>query len=200
MPCAVGLLVLAGPVTALLGGYTGADLALATQLMAVLGICIVFNAIVLLTNAIMQAHGHVNLPVINMFIGGILKLSMVYILTGNPAFGIVGTPIGSLLCYLCITALNLITMKRVLANSPRILRNMLRAFLAAAIMGVCVWVSYQGVLILLGPDCSNLILCGGPILVGVAVYVVAAIKLGSITRGDCLLLPKGEKIAKLLHL
>ena len=47
---------------------------------------------------------------------------------------------------------------------------------------------------------SRLILCGLPICVGVAVYAVAAIGFKVITREDCLLLPKGEKIAKLLHL
>jgi hypothetical protein len=36
--------------------------------------------------------------------------------------------------------------------------------------------------------------------VGAAVYVVTAVKSRAITREDCLLLPKGEKIAKLLHL
>ena len=47
---------------------------------------------------------------------------------------------------------------------------------------------------------SRIILCGAPILVGVAVYVVAVVKLKAITREDCLLLPKGAKIAKLLKL
>ena len=47
---------------------------------------------------------------------------------------------------------------------------------------------------------SCLILCGAPILVGVLVYVVAAVKIKVVTREDCLLLPKGAKIAKLLHL
>ena len=36
--------------------------------------------------------------------------------------------------------------------------------------------------------------------VGVVLYVVAAVKLKAITRADCLLLPKGKKIADLLHL
>ena len=38
------------------------------------------------------------------------------------------------------------------------------------------------------------------IAVGVMVYVLAAVKIKVITREDCLLLPKGEKIAKLLKL
>ena len=199
-PCAVGIAVLAHPITALLGSYTGQRLLLATDLMSVLGICILFNAIVLLTNAIMQAHGHVNLPVVNMFIGGAVKLVAVFLLTGNPQIGILGTPIGSLLCYVCITVLNLITMARVVPNPPAVMRNLLRPLLAAIVMGVFTYGAWRGLVYLLGEDASSVILCGGPIMVGVAVYAVAAIALKAITREDCLLLPKGEKIARLLHL
>jgi stage V sporulation protein B len=198
-PCAVGLAVLAQPVTALLGGYSGQKLLLATDLMTILGICILFNATVLLTNAIMQAHGHVNLPVINMFVGGVVKLVAVFILTGNPNIGILGTPIGSLLCYVSITVLNLITMAKVLPNAPRIVRNMLRAVTAALIMGVVVFCVYYGIEAFLAPG-SRIISCGAPIAVGALVYVFAAVKLKAITREDCLLLPKGEKIANLLKL
>ena len=199
-PCAVGLAVLAKPVTALLGGYSGERLELAAQLMTVLGICIVFNAIVLLTNAIMQAHGHVSIPVINMFAGGICKLIAVFILTGNPLFGILGTPIGSLLCYLAITVLNLIAMRRVLPQPPAVLRNIGKSLLAAAVMGAAVYGTWRGLIALLGEDMSRIIACGVPIMVGVAVYLLAALKLKAITRSDCLLLPKGDKIAKLLKL
>ena len=38
------------------------------------------------------------------------------------------------------------------------------------------------------------------IIVGVAAYALAAVKIKVVTREDCLLLPKGEKIAKLLKL
>ena len=200
MPCAFGLALLAQPVTQLLGGYTGEKLELATRLMSVLGVCIIFNSMVLLTTAIMQAHGHEKLPVANMFVGGFVKLIAVFILTGNPAIGIVGTPIGSLLCYLCITVLNLFTMRRVLKDPPAIVKHMLRAFLAAALMGACAWGTWKGILAVLGADVSILIACAVPVLVGVVVYVIAAVKFRAITREDCLLLPKGEKIANLLHL
>ena len=198
MPCAFGLATLAGPVTALLGGYTGEDLVLSTQLMSIMGMNIIFNAIVLLTNAMMQAHGHAVVPVVNMFIGGFLRLIVVYILTGNPDIGIVGTPIGAMICFLCIAVLNLFSMRRVIPDAPAIVKNLIRPFIAAAIMGIFVWGSLKA-LTMLGFT-SRLILCGAPICVGVVVYVVAAVALKSITREDCLLLPKGEKIAKLLHL
>ncbi len=199
-PCAVGLFVLAEPVTGLLGGYTGQKLELSGTLMAILGICILFNAMVLLTDAIMQSHGHVILPVVNMFVGGILKLVAVFILTGNPNIGIIGTPIGSLLCYLSITVLNLISMRRVLPQTPAVLRNVGKPVLAAGIMGVAVYATLLGLTALLGDGASRIITCGVPILVGVAVYAFTAIKLKAITKEDCLLLPKGAKIAKLLRL
>ena len=200
MPCAVGLMVLSGPVMALLGGYSGQALAFASTLMKILGLCIIFNSIVLLTNAIMQAHGHANLPVVNMFIGGLLKLVAVFILTSNPHIGILGTPIGSFLCYTSITALNLITMRKCIANTPAIMTNLLRSALAAAIMGVCTWGAWYGLNMVLGENGSRVLLCGIPVMVGVAVYGVAAIKLKAITHADCLLLPKGEKLAKILKL
>ena len=200
MPCAFGLALLAQPITRLLGGYSGEKLVLATQLMSVLGVCIIFNSMVLLTTAIMQAHGHEKLPVVNMFVGGFVKLIAVFILTANPIIGIVGTPIGSLLCYLSITVLNLVTMRRVLQDPPAIVKHMLRAFLAAALMGVCAWGTWQGLQMLLGTGLSRLIGCAIPIGIGVVVYAFAAVKFRAITREDCLLLPKGEKIANLLHL
>jgi len=154
--------------------------------------------VVLVTTAIMQAHGHAGRPVINMLIGGVLKLVAVYILTGNPDIGIVGTPIGTLLCYVSICILNLISIRRLLPHAPSLIPNLLRPFLAAAIMGVVTYGAWFG-LKHVGID-SRLILCAAPIMVGVVVYAFAALRLKVITREDCLLLPKGEKIAKLLKL
>lgn len=197
MPCAVGLFVMAEPIMALLGKYTGEDLVLGTRLMAILGICVIFNSMVLLTNGIMQAHGHVNLPVINMFIGGILKLIVTYILTGNPAIAIVGTPISSVLCFLCITTLNLIAMRRVIQSPPAVVRNMFRPMFAALIMGAAAYAALYAVKMFTS---SKTLACAVPIAVGGIVYLILAVMLKAITRADCELLPKGEKIAKILHL
>ncbi len=200
MPCAFGLTLLAQPVTALLGGYRGENLVLATRMMTILGIGVIFNPLVLLTNAIMQARGHERLPVINMFVGGGLKLILVYVLTGNPAIGIVGAAAANLMCYVSITILNLFTLHRVFKDPPAILRNMTRAFAAAAVMGVFVFGSWKLLVMLLGANMNRIIACAVPIMVGGIVYLLAAVKFKAITREDCLLLPKGEKIANFLHL
>ena len=198
MPCAIGLICLAKPITALLGGYTGENLELAGQMMTVLGISVVFNALVLVTTAIMQAHGNVNRPVVNMLIGGIVKLIIVYVLTGNRAIGIVGTPIGTLTSYVVICILNVFSIRSLVPDPPRFLVNLVRPLLASLVMGAAVRLSWW-CLSMLGLS-SRVLLAGLPVAVGIVVYALSAIILKVITREDCLLLPKGEKIAKILKL
>ena len=198
LPCAVGLFLLAEPIMALLGSYTGEKLTLAAQLMAILGISTFLRGAVLTTNAIMQAYNHPNIPVVNMLACGVLRLVIVYVLAGNPAIGILGVPIGAAVSNLCIAVLNIFCIRRCLAEKPCIAASLLRSLLPAAIMGAVAFGSwwalkYVGVT-------SRLILCGGPVALAAAVYFVCCVVFKSITREDCLLLPKGDKIAKLLRL
>lgn len=200
LPCAVGLMVLAEPIMALLGGYSDEKLALAGQLMALLGISVFLHAVVLLTNAVMQAHGHANIPVVNMLCSGVMKLAVVYILSGNPAIGILGVPIGTAACNLCIAVLNLLSIRRCIPQKPAIAKNLLRPLLPVAVMGVVAHFSWKGLIALLGADASRVILCGVPILAAGLVYLVLAVLCKAFTREDCMLLPKGDKIARLLKL
>ena len=93
-------------------------------MMAILGLAVVFNSLVLLLNAIMQAHGDVTTPVINMLIGGIVKIIVNYILVGQPSLNIIGAPIGTLVCYIAITALDVVAMRRHISARPTIFKNM----------------------------------------------------------------------------
>ena len=197
MPCAVGLAVISVPVMALLRGYTGDTLVTAGSLLSTLGICVAFNSVVLLTNAMMQAHGYVYLPVMNMFIGGIIKIIVNYILVSNPSINIQGAPVGTLCCYLSIAILNIFSMKKVLKKAPGIARNLVKPFLASAIMGMFTFGAWKLVGLLTS---SHLVQCAVPILVAVVAYVFLVMKLHIITYDDCMLLPKGEKIAKLLKI
>ena len=200
LPCSVGLCLLARPVMALLGDYTGEKLDLAASLMAVLGVCIFLYAIIQYTNAVMQSHGYAYIPVVNMLLAGVAKLAVVYILVGNPNLGILGAPIGAVLCYGAIGVMNLLAIRKVVPQKPALLKNLLRPLLPVTLMGVVVCGCYWGLLRLLGEDGSRVLLCGIPIAVGAAVYCFGVVKFKSITAADCALLPKGEKIAKLLKL
>ena len=200
LPCAVGLTVLARPIMALLGGYEGEQLELSAQFMAIQGITVFLYAIIQYTNALLQSHGYVNVPVVNMLSAGVVRLILVYVMVGNPNIGLTGAPVGAFIGYLLIAVLNLVAIRRKVTQKPKLLQNLLRPVMPALVMGVVVFFCYKALVSLLGIDGSRVILAGAPIAVGVVVYFVCVVIMKSITREDCLLLPKGEKIAKLLRL
>ena len=200
LPCAVGLTVLARPIMALLGGYEGEQLELSAQFMAIQGITVFLYAIIQYTNALLQSHGYVNVPVVNMLSAGVVRLILVYVMVGNPNIGLTGAPVGAFIGYLLIAVLNLVAIRRKVTQKPKLLQNLLRPVMPALVMGVVVFFCYKALVSLLGIDGSRVILAGAPIAVGVVVYFVCVVIMKSITREDCLLLPKGEKIAKLLKL
>ena len=200
LPCTVGLCILAEPVMALLRGYSGQRLTFATHMMLMLGACIFLYAIIQYTNVILQTHGFTVIPVITMLSCGAAKLLAVYILSGNPVLGIYGVPICTIVCYAAIAVLNLIAIAWKVPQKPKLLRNLLRPVLPAAVMGVVVYAAHWALTKVLGPETSSVILCGVPIVIGVVVYAVGIVVFKTIKREDCLLLPKGERIAKLLRL
>ena len=197
LPCSVGMALLAGPIASL--RYSGIRLIVATQLLQILGVCVFFSACVILTNALLQSHNYVHIPVINTVICGVVRLGLVFVLTSNPYINVVGIPIGGIFSYVGIFMLNLFALSRLSSQKPKMLRCLFCALIPAAIMGAAVWgclYVLQNVLHI----SSALICCGVPVVVGVAIYAVAVVLCKSIKKEDCMLLPKGEKIAKLLHL
>ena len=195
LPCGVGLSVLAEPVMRLINGYAGADLVTATRLMQLLGAAVIFNAVVLMTNAILQAHGHVTIPMVTLLAGGVLKLIINYFLVRRPELNIAGAPIGTLICYAAIAVMNLVALGIVVKPAPSLLRAAVKPVLAAAIMGVAVW----GVYDLLSWHLPYALACVLAIGAGGVAYLALALLLRIITRDDCDLLPKGDAIARLLR-
>ena len=202
MPCAVGLSVLSVPVMSLLAGSQGEGLTLGGSLMAIMGINVFFYAVIQYTAAVMQAHGKAHIPVIHTLICGAARLAFVYMLSDNPSIGILAAPLGTGLCFLSIGTLNLLAIHRMVPQKPALLRNFLRPLLSALIMGASVYGTYWvlGHFLSAASRLQAVILCGLPILVGVIVYLLCVIFFKVIKKEDCLLLPKGEKLAKLLHL
>ena len=198
MPCAVGLAVLSEPIIRLLArNYGPESVATAAPILAYLGIAVIFNSTVLLFNAIMQAHGDVTTPVVNMLIGGVVKVVVNYILVAIPSLNIIGAAIGTIVCYVTITVLDLIAMRRSVTTRPAIFRNVIRPAAAAGIMGAATF--FAAALLRSFTD-SNTVVCLGALIAAVVVYVIFVVVLRCITYEDCMLLPKGEKIAKILHI
>ena len=79
-------------------------------------------------------------------------------------------------------------------------KKQVRPLLPAAIMGVVVYGLQKGLVYLLGATISSAVLCGACIIAGGLVYLVFVVVCKVITYEDCLLLPKGEKLAKVLKL
>lgn len=202
IPCSVGLCLLAGPVMSLLGGYEagGLRLELSQSLMFLLAAGIFPYAVVQYTNVVLQSHGKATVPVIHMLLAGLVRLLLVFILASNPVFGILGVPICGLLCYLMIAVLNLIAIRIHVPQKPALIRNLLKPLIPAAAMGAAVFGVQKGITMLLGANASSIIVCGASIACGVVVYAVFVVLCKVITYEDCLLLPKGEKLAKLLKL
>ncbi|MCQ2418854.1 MAG: polysaccharide biosynthesis protein [Clostridia bacterium] len=195
LPCAIGLAVLSVPIYKLLASYDQTSLKTAGPVLSILGVCVVFNAMVLVTNAIMQAHGDVNTPVIHMLIGGVLKLIVNFILVSNPAINIKGAAIGTLICYIAITVMNLIAMlKRGYAVS--LVRTVLKPLAAALIMGAVAFFGYRLIVSILSEKLATV----GAIIAAGICYVIFVLVLRVITKEDCELLPKGDKIAKILKI
>ena len=164
-------------------------LATGSAILAILGAAVLFNSLVLLTNAIMQAHGRVTRPVVHMFIGGVVKVIVNYVLVGIPEINIIGAPIGTLICYIVIAALNLYAMRN-LDGSFRLspVKSLVKPILAALAMGAAVYGAYFALATyLVSPKLATL----GAVVIGVAVYLIFIILLRAITYEDCLLLPKG---------
>ena len=198
LPCGVGLGVLGQPIIRLLysSNYTEADIATAGSLLSIVSIAVILNGLVLLLNAIMQAHGYVSLPVVNMIIGGIVKVVINFILVGNHKIHIYGAPIGTVISFLVITALDIICLNRTIKDPPNVLKLMVRPLLACLFMGMAAY-SVDG---LLSEVMSPKLSCIIGIMAAVVVYVILVLALKIITYEDCLLLPKGEKIAKILRI
>ena len=84
-------------------------------------------------------------------------------------------------------------------------RVFLPPLLSSLVMGACAWAVYglAARVLHVGPESSGLVTLvtlGAAILVAVVVYVVMVVVTKSVTLEDMKLIPKGEKIAKLLHI
>ncbi len=178
--------------------FPATDSAIAGPLLSTLGLASIFVALQLLCNSILQANGMVNLPIVAVAIGGIVKLVVNYTLVGNPDVRIFGAPVGTLCCFIVISGLEMLIIRRAIPAAPRFGRTFLKPLLASVVMGGAAWATWgllRGALHL-----GNALSTVGGILVGVAVYLVLVLALRAISREDLSLMPKGDKIARILHI
>ncbi len=195
MPCAIGLSALSYPILSLL--FNDSSSQMAAPLLSVVSIAIIFLGVVSITGAILQAHRHQWIPIVSMAAGGLVKLISSFILVGIPSVGMMGSPISNVLCYLTIMVTNFWFIKKLLHYTPDLRSIFLAPLLSAALCGLAA----------LGVNkLWEIVLPGRAVKVGTlvsiaaagVVYVVALFLLRGIRKSDILLLPKGQKIYRLL--
>lgn len=198
-PMGVGLYVLGEPIMALI--FPSLTSQLAGPLLSTLGLATVFVCMMLVCNSILQAYGFVNLPVVIMLAGGVIKIVLNYNVVVLPQVGIYGAPLGNIFCFALCLILDLIVMARVIPGRPKYIPLFAKPAAAAAVMGLGAW-AVHGLLakLLAANRLGNAVATLAAIVVAVVIYGVLVIVLRAITKEDLSLMPKGEKIARILHL
>ena len=208
-PMGIGLFVLGTPIVRLLFASLNAELA--GSLLSTLGLTAIFSCVTLVCNSVLQAYGFVILPVIVMVLGGVVKIVTNYNLVGTAQIGIYGAPTGSVLCFALCLILDLVIIARVIPHRPKFGPIFLKPFLASAMMGAAAWAVYgllyrvlsqvpegetERVITWMGNAVATMVAIG----VAMVIYVVLVVALRAVSREDLALMPKGDKIAKLLRI
>jgi stage V sporulation protein B len=196
MPCGIGLSVIAYSIFNVLFWGSNEN---GPVLLAILGVASYFVCVQLITNSILQAYGHEKTALVTIPVGGIVKIATSWLLVGR--IGIIGAPVGTLLCYLVITVMNFVYIYAKVPDKPSIIRTSLKPLICAVIMGGAAW-AVNGLLMKMLPNLTQsrmglaVIMCAA-MIVAVVVYAICVLAFGVITKEDAKFIPKGEKIAKL---
>ena len=203
-PMGLGLWALSDPLFRLF--YRSYNAELGGSLLAVLGIASIFVCLMLITNSILQAYGRVSVPIVTMLIGGGVKIVLNYNLVALPSVNIHGAPIGTLVCFALTALLNLIAVARIAPFRLNYPGYFLRPLFASLVMAFAARGVYALAAHFLIPSVEEvsrltLLLCVSlAIGVAVVIYGVLVLALHCIRRSDLELLPKGDKLARLLHI
>lgn len=202
MPAGAGIMVLAGPILTAL--YQDTRQITATVLL-IMGAASFFVCLQYITTAILQANGYERVALLTIPIGATLKIALGYILVGNLKIGILGSPIGTLVCFIVISALNIIFIIAKVKNRPKFSGIFVKPLLCSAVMACVAFFVYE----LVHRVGSGIIGSGRlavsaylatAILLAVGVYAALIIVTRTITIEDMKLVPKGEKLAKMLRI
>ncbi len=187
IPCAIGMYVLAAPILQVVFGDS-----LAATMLQKLAISIVFVSMLQITTSILQAYGRTVVPVVNMFVGGVIKVIVNYNLVAVPSINIDGAPIGTMVCYFTVMSLNMFWILKETKCKFSIIEYVIKPLFAGSVMGVVTHLLYNGLL-----GYSTVLALGGSIVAAIFVYFAMLVVVRAFMEEDILMLPKGDKILKL---
>ena len=194
VPCGIGIWMLADPICWLFFNKP-MGIAIAAPILRVLGIASIFISLTTVMNSLLQAIGRVGVPVRLAVIGGIVKLLLNFLLVGIPGINLQAVGYSTLACYVIMALLSAYVISevaRVRINLPQLL---LKPCLAALACGFTAALAYDAISVVWESRLAVL----PAVALGALVYLVGVILLKAVRKGDILMLPKGEKIAKILE-
>lgn len=202
MPCGIGMGVLAQPILAVFygSGEAASGISIAAPVLMAYGFTISLMSLSQPMTNMLQALDKAKLPLISLSLGAVAKLIANYILVAIPSINVNGAVIGTIICYAIIVIFNLAALIKI-AN-VRI--NFLSVFIKPTVCGILCGVgaySAFGIfnrLVSSESTIANIAVLGIAIGFGGLIYVISMLLIKGIAKDDVIMLPKGEKIAKLL--
>lgn len=192
IPAGIGLSVLAQPIAALIYGDR-ISTPIIGKTLAIMGIAAIFAAVTTPLGSMLQAVGHMELPVILVLAGLLVKVVLNYLLAGIPQINILGGGISTLVCYVLVTAAELIALIRITGIRLDLFTAVFKPAGAAVLCGLAAWYAQRAGL---GFGWSVRLSAVAAIMIAVLVYVVFLLLFGAVQKEDLALLPGGEKIIK----
>ncbi|GAA0353507.1 putative polysaccharide biosynthesis protein [Bacillus horti] len=192
-----GLATLAGPVNIML--YKTDE---GTTALAILAFTTVFSTLGITSGAILQGLGQVIIPARNLFIGVIVKTILNILLI--PIWGIEGAAAATVAAYAVATILNLIALYQYTGLQVSFNKFFSKPVFAVLAMTLFVWLSMKGLSLGLANIISHERLLYSfvalvAVLIGVAVFGVALLRFGAVTKEELVNIPKINKLIPILQ-
>ncbi len=195
IPSAVGLLVLAKPVTGLLfPSQTDETLTFAGTLLMSLSLSVVFYALSTLNSSILQGLGKVNTPIVNAGIALAVQTVALLLLLRYTKCDLYSLAMANTLYSGMMCVLNQWAVHRAIGYRQELIGSFGIPALASAFMGAAAWAVYEGVYLFTD---SMRIAVLPALAVAVLVYFVMMLAMRGLTEEELLGFPKGHLLVKL---
>lgn len=193
IPCAIGMSVLSAPILGLL--FKDAEsVAMAAPLLSILSIGVFFTAMLTISTSILQSHGLQRKTIISMYSGVLVKLILNLILISQPTIGIYGAPIATVAGYFTMASINFYFIIRYVGIRSVFFKNLLKALTASLISSVITIMVYRLIASFGYPSVATIL----AIIATVFIYFILLFILKAFEKSDIIMLPKGQKIYRIL--
>ncbi|MDD6022267.1 MAG: polysaccharide biosynthesis C-terminal domain-containing protein [Acutalibacteraceae bacterium] len=198
MPAGFGLAALSTPVMQLLYGIKKPSIVpIAGPILFAYALPMAFYAVSTPLTNMLHAVNRMDVPIKSMILGSVAKIVLNFVLVGNPNINIKGAPYSSLACYAIIVIYNLVALIRETKVKPDFVSTFLKPLISGAICGGAAYLTYSLMTNTLGR--GNTLSTFVSIAVGGIIYFAVLLLIKGFAKTDIEMLPKGEKIAKVLE-